>query len=238
MAYFLLLALLFTVSFIFLLPTSSQSSRAQAIASLVAGLVFLAIGFSTQLVLGFHLDNNSALLFYWAREMLALAWFGHAVLVLLFGDKPQLRWLTYALIAGSLLSLVLVGATQVTKAEDWFRPAQPIYAQIGDLLATNRPTRWGAWLLNAYGTAALLGGSAYLLSLHARKKWKGAGLAPLLLMAGAVVLLLPMIWPPRESNAPFYLVELAGPLAIYFGFANLLASYSRLSKKQKRKAAK
>lgn len=202
----------------------------------MAGFVFLSAGFLTQLVLGFHLNNGSAQLFYWAREMLALAWFGHAVLLLGFGDKPQMRWLTYALLAGSLLSLVLVGATQVTKAEDWFRSERPIYAQIGDLLATNRPTRWGGWLLNAYGAAGLLGGSGYLLVFNLRRPWKGSRAAPLLLAGGAAALLLPTAWPPQESNAIFYLAELAGPMLLYAGFAQLLTSPSTPTKRQKRKA--
>ncbi len=229
MAYFLLLALVFTVGFIFLLPRSRPSSRSLAVASFTAGLVFLSIGFLTQLVLGFHLDNSSAQLFYWTREMLALAWFGHAVLLLLFGDKPQLRWLTYTLIAGSLLSLVLVGATQVTKAEDWFRPERPIYVQIGDLLATNRPTRWGGWLLNAYGAIGLVGGAAYLLVMRTQKKWKGSSFAPLLLAAGAVALLLPMLWPPQVANALFYILEFTGPPLLFLGFSQIYSS--RLSEK-------
>ncbi len=237
MAYFLLLALVFAVSFIFLLSKSSELSKSRAIASLIAGFVVLAIGLFTQLVLGFHLEDGSALLFYWAREMLALAWFGHALLLVLFGNRPQLRWLTHALILGSLLSLTLVGATQVTRAEDWFRLDRPIYAQIGDLLATNRPTRWGAWLLNAYGAVGLIGGSAYLLILRTRRKWKGSAFAPLLMVAGATALLLPIVWPPQESNEWFYLVELAGPLAIYFGFAKFFASDSPSSKKATPKKA-
>jgi hypothetical protein len=234
MAYFLLLALVLAVSFIFLLPKSSESPKSQALTSLTAGFVFLAIGFAAQLILGFHLDNSSALLFYWARETLALAWFGHALLLFLFGSKPQLRWLTYALVLASLFSLVLVGTTRVTKAEDWFQPARPIYAQIGDLLATNRPTRWGSELLNAYGAASLLGGATCLLLLQIRRKWKGSSLTPIFLAAGAAALLLPIVWPPQESNVWFFLVELAGPVAIYFGFANLIATYLKTTKKPKR----
>jgi len=236
MVYFLLLALVFTVSFIFLLPRSHLSSRSLAAASFTAGLVFLSIGFLTQLVLGFRLDNISAQLFYWARQMLALAWFGHALLLLLFGDKPQLRWLTYALIAGSLLSLVLVGATQVTKAEDWFQPERPIYAQIGDLLATNRPTRVGGWLLNAYGAVGLAVGAVYLLVMRAQKKWKGPSLAPLLLASGVAALLLPLAWPPQEKDAAFYLVELGGPILLYVAFSGLFSSPIKFgTKKPKRK---
>jgi hypothetical protein len=234
MAYFLLLALVLTVSFISLLPKSSESPKSQALASLTAGFVFLAIGFAAQLILGFHLDNGSALLFYWARETLVLAWFGHALLLLLFGSKPQLRWLTYALVLGSLFSLVLVGTTQVTKAEDWFQPARPIYAQIGDLLATNRPTRWGAGLLNAYGATGLFGGAVFLFSSLVRKKLKRSWLVPFLFAAGAIALLLPLALPPKESSAWFYLIELAGPVAIYFGFANLMATYLKTTKKPKR----
>lgn len=233
MAYFLLLALVFTVSFIFLLPTHSQSSRSQTVASLAAGLVFLSLGFLTQLVLGLHLDNSSAQLFYWARETMALAWFGHAALLLLFGDKPQMRWLTYVLLAGGLLSFILIGATQVTKAEDWFRPQTPIYAQIGDLLATNRPTRWGGWLLNAYGGIALVGCAGYLLSFRVKRKLRNSVTTPILLAAGAVALLLPIVWPPQESSAIFYLVELAGPMFLCFGFGQLLTFPKAQPKKRR-----
>lgn len=236
MAYFLFLALVFTIAFIFLLPSASRAYQSQATVSFIAGFVFLSAGFFTQLVLGFHLDNSSAQLFYWARNMLPLAWFGHAALLLLFADRPQLRWLTYALVLASVVSLVLVGATQVTKAEDWFRPQTPVYAQISDLLATNRPTRWGAWLLNAYGAVALIGSAAYLLALRAQKKWQGSPMTTLLLAAGAAALLLPLAWPPHEKHAAFYSVELAAPILLYFGFSWLLSSpFEAATKKVRRK---
>jgi hypothetical protein len=107
---------------------------------------------------------------------------------------------------------MLVILAPITRAEDWFAPGQPIYGQLSDLLATNRPLRWGALLLNLYGAGAL----AMTAARAARRGWQPAqrGLCTL---AGAALLLAPVYWPPQDANAAFFLVEAIGPLLLFIG---------------------
>jgi hypothetical protein len=224
MAYLLLLGLIFIVGFIFLIFPTKKSPQRNANISFVIGLGFLGLGLLTEMVLSFHLNADSARLFYWSREMLALAWLGHGVLLLLFGSPKKTQGLTVALVFASALSLILIGATQVTKAEDWFRPAFPIFTQIGELLATNRPTRWGSWLLNTYGALALVGGAIYFLI--SRKKNTFSSLGALLLPIGAFAYLAPFIWPPQTENPLIYIVEFGVPVLLYLGYSTLLVSLS------------
>ena len=218
MAYLLFLALLVSIGFVFQISTSQKSKQQFAGLSFAIGMGFLSLGFLCELVLGFHLNADAARLFYWSREMMALAWFGHGVILLSIAERKQARWLTYALIFATAVSFILVGGTRVTKAEDWFRPGTPIFAQIGDLLATNRPTRWGGWLLNGYGAISLIAEPIYLL---VSKKKQGLLPSATLLLLGAVAYLAPILWPPGAATPSFYLVEVSIPLLLYLGYLAL-----------------
>ena len=228
MAYLLLLGLVASIGLIALLSPKITNPASRN--SFIVGLVLISIGFLEQLVLGFALDENAARLFYWSRQMLALAWIGHGFLLFLLPNQSKTRWFTYGLIAASFLSLALVGGTQITKAESWFRPTIPIYAQITDLLATNRPTRWLAWLLNLYGGLSLIGGAIFLIS---KGKTKLLYFAPIL---AAAALLQPILLSPQESNYSFYVIELTVLVAIYWILAGDPANFrsrQRTARKKK-----
>jgi hypothetical protein len=105
--------------------------------------------------------------------------------------------------------LVLVGFTQMTEAQNWYSTARPIYAQIDDLLATNRPTRWGALAMNILGVGALL------YSVFQSFTGSRSLLVSTLLFIAAMGFLLPIYLPLQTANALFYLIELL-PLVLLF----------------------
>lgn len=219
MAYLLLLGFFCSVAFVYSTP-----GRGTARLAAQMGFSLLALGLLAQLELGFRLDENFARLFYLARYLLAAAWLGLAAWLLL---NPKHKWADkafWALGAASVAGLVLIGATQVTRAQDWFQPAVPAYSQIHELLATNRPVRWGAAALSAAGLLALLAGAASLLRRGGL--WPAAALA-----AGAMALAAPLLWPPRAATLAFYAVELAAPILLYAG---LLALASKSAKKRRK----
>lgn len=213
-----LLALIYTAGFAFLFFSQASQRRSSAHFAAGAGFAFLALGFVAELTLGFALDYNAARLFYWARGMVALAWFGQALLLHFFAANSNVHRLTYLLIAGSLIGLGLVLLSQVTRAEDWFVAAKPIYGQINDLLATNRPTRWGPLLLNSYGLATLIG--AAIWATKERRQW----LAAAALITGGLALYIPLYLQPTESTLLFSLIELLTPALLFLGLMILLST--------------
>jgi hypothetical protein len=213
MAYLLLLGFLCSVAFVYSAP-GYGSARAAA----RFGFGLLALGLLAQLVLGFDLNTDFARLFYFARYMLASVWLGVAALLFWPRTPKAARFsLVRALAAASTASLLLIAATQITQAQDWYQPAAPVYSQIHELLATNRPTRWGAAALSAAGLLALLAVAADLV--RRGRLWPAVSLA-----AGALALAAPLLWPPRVPSLAFHAVELAGPLLLYFGL-NALADF-------------
>lgn len=230
MAYFLLLALICSASFAFISFASKKPSSAHLVAG--TGFLFLSLGFFIQIVLGFHLDESSAKLFFWARETLAIAWLGHALILLIFRKHPIFRWITFGLILGTVISLVLVGTSQMTRAEDWFQVAKPVYSQINELLALNRPTRWAAGLLSLYGFAALAAGAFYVAFDSLHKKRIRNLLVPALFIFGAVGLILPIWYPPSEASVAFFVVEISAPVAAFCAFT-LMNSSEKISQSKR-----
>lgn len=224
MAYLLLLAFICSASFAYLSITSAKKSTLQW--ALFAGFGLLALSLLTQLVLGFHLDERAARLFYLSRLMLVPAWFGFAALLLILPKKIDPDKLIGFLVLASLLAFVLVGATQMTRATDWFRTDVPAYSQINDLLATNRPTRWLAAGLEVVGIAMLIISSLYLMS---RKLAQPR--TPLLLVAAAL-LSWPILWPPLAFSSTFFVTEALIPFFLFLGFLGLGSANAKKTKRR------
>jgi hypothetical protein len=232
MAYLLLLALVYSFAIALLFFQSAVKSKSAALASFGVGFSLLAIGFATQITLGFELNESAARLFYWARAMLALAWLGHGLLLFLFPAHKLLGWAGRGLVGASFLALGLVALTQITNAEDWFQPASTIYSQIGDLLATNRPTRWLALLLHIYGLVALLGGAVYLF-----RQYRAVFGRTWLIILGAIFLVLPLYWHQTETTQLFFAMELVAPIALFLGTQNFLRADMLARETKRRRAA-
>lgn len=212
MEYWLLLALVYTIGFAVLTFESSRATDRMARSALGAGFALLAFSLLCEIALRFELQDWAVRGFYWARIGLALAWIGHGRLVAIWPSHRYSRWATWGLAAASVLALVLVILTPITRAEDWFAPGRPIYGQLGDLLATNRPLRWGALLLSLYGAGSL----AVTAVIAARRGWKLA-LCGLCSIAGAALLLAPVYLQPQEANAAFFLMEAIAPVLLFIG---------------------
>jgi hypothetical protein len=224
MVYLLLLAGLYSAGFA-VLCFETEGKRGSAAFGI--GFICLGLGFLAQTLLSLELNENAARLFYLFRVMLAAAWLGHGLLLALAAAyAPQAKtkkgwatpkiatWLTRGLVVASLTAFSLVALTQITAAVDWYRPENPIYGQIHDLLATNRPTRWLALGLNLYGAAALLGGAIYAMA----NRWTlKAVLPPLAPAAGAALLAAPMLLGLGEASPTFYLMEFAAPILVFAG---------------------
>jgi hypothetical protein len=232
MAYLLLLALVYSFAIALLFFQSGVKNKSAALVSFGIGFSLLAIGYATQIALGFELNESAARVFYWARAMLALAWLGHGLLLILFPKQKLVQWAGRSLVGASFLALALVAFTQITNAEDWFRPASTIYSQIGDLLATNRPTRWLALLLNIYGLVALLRGAVYLL-----RQYGAAFGRTWLTILGAIFLILPLYWHQTEATQLFYAVELGAPIVLFLGTLGFLRADSPARETKRRRAA-
>lgn len=216
MAYLLLLACVYSFSIVILLFQDAERRRSAALSAFGLGFTFLAIGYAAQGALKIELSAEAARLFYWARLMLPLAWLGQGAMLLAFPENKWLRWAARALASASLAALLLVAFTQITNAEDWFRTENTIYAQISDLLATNRPTRWLALALNVYGSAGLIASAIYVAR---RTRW----LPAILIAAGAAWLTAAFYVAPLQPTPAFYLAELFAPIALYAGLRALSA---------------
>ena len=211
MFYLLLLALVCVIGITTILISRATDKRATDSVFIIVGFVLLALSLVAQLALGFALDELFAKLFYWARISTALAWLGLGVLFLVQPRMQSMRWLVIGIPVATIFMLALVGLTQVTDAQDWYSSAQPIYAQINDLLATNRPTRWGSLALNIFGAGALLY-SAFLILTGFRKL-----LVSGLLALAAIGFLLPIYLPLQTANTLFFMIELLPPLLLFAG---------------------
>ena len=233
MSYLLLLALVLVAGFISIQLSLPASKCSPSQTFLLVALMLLTAGLFSELVLGFALDETAAKVFFWARGSLVLGWFGQSLLLALFPNSRWIRWLSMGILAASLSLLVLVSLLHITAAVDWYSPVKPIYGQIGDLLATNRPARWGAVVMNLYGVIALLAGSTYALFSRPHKSDPMRFIATLLIVFGAAFLFLLLYLPPTVSDISFYLCELFAPVALIVGIKGVTSHYFEPLRRQK-----
>ncbi len=232
MSYLLLLALVLVTGFVCIrFPRGAQKTPSELF--FTAGFVFIGLGLLAELILAFTLDETAAKLFYWARGSMAIAWVGQGMLLALFPGQQRIRWLSIALLVSSFVMMALVFLTQVTAAQDWYSTAKPIYGQIGDLLATNRPTRWGALGLNLYGLVILLAGPFDALFSRSTNRNITNVLASFLVVIGAIGLFIPLYWLPSQGDLSFYAVELLAPVALFIGFSKLTSTHWELKIKRR-----
>ncbi|MBX3049000.1 MAG: hypothetical protein KIT46_01710 [Anaerolineales bacterium] len=207
--YWLLLALVFAGGFAALILQQARSQSDPSQSLLGSGLLALALLLGIQIGLRFELNETLVKLFYWGRGMLLVAWLGHGYTNLVLPGNSLLRKLTPALLAVSAVALGPALSTQLTQAQTWYAPAQPIYSQLGDLLATNRPTRWLALALNLYGLATVGAGLWLTRSQGAPNLW--AGLLALLALG-----LLAFAWAVPSPELPrLYALELMPPFLLF-----------------------
>ncbi len=217
MSYLLLLALVLVAGFICIQLSLPASKRNPSQTFLLIALILMGAGLVSELILGFALDETAAKVFFWARGSLVLAWFGQSLLLALFPNDRRIRWLSIGVLAASLGLLVLVFLLHITAAVDWYSPAKPIYGQIGDLLATNRPVRWGSFVLNLYGAIILVAGSAYFIFMAHSKSDLAIWIAAILVAFGAIFFIVPLYFPPSSADLVFYLNELLAPIVFFAG---------------------
>jgi hypothetical protein len=235
MSYLLLLALVLVAGFICIQLSLPASKRNPSQTFLLIALILVAAELVSEMVLGFTLDESAAKVFFWARGSLVMAWFGQSFLLALFPNSRWIRWLSMGILAVSLGLLVLVSLLQITAAVDWYSTAKPIYSQIGDLLATNRPARWVAIALNLYGVVVLLAGSAYILFPRPSRIDPLRIFVALLISLGAIILFASLYWPSVVYDFGFYVSELFAPIALFFGLKELASYNFELGRKQKAK---
>jgi len=233
MPYFLLFELVLVAGFISIQLSLPADKRNPSQTFLLFALILLGTGLVSELVLGFALDETAAKVFFWARGSLALAWFGQSLLLALFPNDRRIRWLSMGILAASLGLLVLVFLLHITAAVDWYSAVKPIYGQIGDLLATNRPARWGAIAMNMYGLVALIAGSAYAFFSRPHKPDPMRFIATLLIVLGATILFVLLYLPPKVSDLSFYLCELFAPVALFIGIREINFRYFEPLRRQK-----
>lgn len=228
MGYLLLLALVVVAGIASVQMARAAEQRSTSQLFFATGFIFIGLGLLAQLALRFSLDENSVRLFYWARGTMALAWFGQGLLVFLLPEHRAARGLSIGLVVAALVTLGLTLMTAVTEAQSWYSTSQPIYGQVGDLLATNRPTRWGALALNIYGVTLLTIGSISWLRQTApqARTWVTAGM----IVLGGLALFAPLYFHPAESNLTF-MMELLAPVLLFLGLSGLTASEPSLGSK-------
>ncbi len=207
--YWLLLALVFAGGFAILILQAARSTDDSSQFLLGGGLLALAVLLGVQIGLRFALDESLVKLFYWGRVMLLAAWLGHGYACLAVPGNSRLAKLTSALLVASVAALALALSTPLTQAQAWYAPAAPIYTQLGDLLATNRPTRWLAVALNLYGLAAICAALWLERNQRAAQTWAGA-------VALAAVGLLVFAWAAPSPDLPhLYALEFLPPFLLF-----------------------
>jgi len=215
MAHWFLLGLVYCLGFSLLLFQSAKKTLNPAVTLAGVGFLFITVGLGAELALGFEFNQHSLRLFYLLRLMLPLAWIGHSLLATAWPRMEQVRWLNYGLLLASLAGSILVWRTGITAAQAWFDPGQPVHGQYAETLATNRPTRALLLFMNAYGALAL----ALVLALRvgrrstAKHEWLFGGM----LLLGAVGWLIPIMLPPAEFSAWFYLQEWIPAVLLFAG---------------------
>lgn len=222
MDHWLLLALVYSLGFTILILSPVGKKHSTAALTFGVGFACLTASLALEIVLRFELQDWAARGFYWARSTLTLAWLGLGAVMSVWPGKRYWRWAVWSLAATSLLALAMLALTPLTRAEDWFTPSAPVYGQLGDLLATNRPIRWSALLLNLVGATALAGGVLYSFIVNKDRSWT-AMVRTGCLVAGAILLFFPIYWPPTEANALFILIEALPPLLLFAGFSGVVA---------------
>lgn len=217
----MLLALATTLSMAIVLLSHAAPKRSVPWLVFGIGYMFLAASLVAELVLAYEFQDWAVRGFYWARIMLAVAWLGQGTLLLNLPRNKYLNYATWGLIAASLVSLGMITFTPITRAEDWFSPSQPIYWQLGEVLATNRPTRWGGLLLNFFGVAALICGAIYAYLVGNKKEWRTAA-RPALIVLGGLLLIIPIYWPPTEMTVIFLYSTVFAPILLFLGVSEVL----------------
>ena len=212
----MLLALATTLSMAIVLLSHAAPKRSVPWLVFGIGYLFLAASLTGEIVLAFEFQDWAARGFYWARIMLAVAWLGQGYLLLNWPRNKYLNYATWGLIAASLVSLVMITFTPITRAEDWFSPSQPIYRQLGEVLATNRPTRWGGLLLNLYGMAGLICGAIYTYLVGKKEEWMTTARRAFVVL-GALLLIIPIYWPPTEGTVIFLCSAVFAPILLFMG---------------------
>lgn len=233
MSYLLLLALALVAGFVFVQLSLPADKRNPSQTFLLIALILLGAGLFSELVLGFALNETAAKLFFWARGSLVLAWTGQSLLLALFPRDKRIRWLSTGILATSLGLLVLVFLLHITPAVDWYSTTKPIYGQIGDLLATNRPARWGALAMNVFGLIALIVGSTNALFLRSHKSDPIPVIEALLIVFGAASLFVLLYFPPTVPDLYFYLCELFASVALFVGIREITFHHLNPIRRQK-----
>lgn len=201
--YWLLLALVFATGFALIVLSHPEKQRLDS-AVFGTGLLALAAALGLHIALRYQLNETQLKLLYWGRGLLLVAWLGYGYARLALPGHKQLSRLGWGLAAAGLVGLVLTYGAQLTAAQGWYAPQQPLYPQLGDLLATNRPTRWLALGLN-------LAGLAVALAALWRQRRLGAGALTLL----ALGLLAVAFLVPSSSSLRFYSLETTPPFLLF-----------------------
>lgn len=132
------------------------------------GLILYGLGTLSEAGLAFVYHPLILKLWYLSGAMLTAAWLGQGTVHLLVRRGRWAQFLSYALLAISLVALVLILVAPVTAAT--YDVTQPASAQYKELLVRSGLIRLLTVLLNIYGTLTLVGGAVVSAWLFLRKQ--------------------------------------------------------------------
>ena len=190
------------------------------------GLVLYGLGTLTEVWLGFTFNEYALKIWYLCGAMLTAAWLGQGTVNLLVRKPGLARMLNIALVAVSLLSLVLVLFAPIDAAKAaGFDPSVPASRQYQEIMGRSIPMVLLTILLNIYGTLTLVGGAIYSAYLFWRKRvLANRLLGNILIAAGGLLPAMGGTFVKMGVLDLLYISEFVGVILMFIGFLQATAS--------------
>jgi uncharacterized membrane protein HdeD (DUF308 family) len=151
--------------------------------------------------------------------MLTAAWLGQGTLHLLV-RRRGVAWVVTGILAGtSVLAGALVLTAPLTSATTAYQVSQPISSQYQNILSRSGLIIALTFVLNIYGTLALVGGAIYSAYIFWRKRVLfNRMIGNILIAAGALAPAMGGSFITIGLPDFLYLTELVGAVLMYIGF--------------------
>jgi len=183
------------------------------------GLLLYGLGTLSEVILSFTFNELVLKLWYLTGAMLTAAWLGQGSIHLLIRKGKLAISLTYALIAVSVIALVLVFIAPLSGAQTAYNVAGTVSDQYKAILTRNGLMIFLTILLNIYGTIGLVGGALYSAFLFWRKKvLAGRMFGNILIAGGALLPAMAGTLVKAGIMDALYISELFGALLMFAGF--------------------
>jgi hypothetical protein len=180
------------------------------------GLAMFGLGSFSESYLALAWSPVIFFMWYLFGAALNAAWLGHGTLKLLV-RKPWTKWVTVALVVGSVIAGVLMLTTSLDSST--FTTEKAISEQYRAIMPEGAPVRYTTPFFNIYGMITLVGGAIYSAYLFWRKRvLPNRVVGNILIAVGALSIGFASSLTRLGVGGYLYIGELVAAVLMYAGF--------------------